>query len=82
MTPQAFSKARDIADRLMTTCAPQELWEELDALSKDEFSALDTIAFECACCNHWFPVAKRHDDGNRYLCDDCKCSKHMTRNHG
>ena len=72
VTPEAFIKARALADKLMATCHPPEYWDDIEALSPLEQLALDGIAFECQICNHWFPVAaKKAEFGGGWLCVDC-----------
>lgn len=67
-TPEAFKKARALADKLMATSAPNEHWEEVDALTRSECLVLDSIAFECQICNHWFSVAERREVGGCWYC--------------
>jgi len=69
--PSDFSIARKLADKLMATCQPSECWDELDDLSRDQCEALDAIAFECQCCNHWFPTAEQHERDGVWYCKDC-----------
>lgn len=72
MTPADFTVARALADKLMTSCQPSEYWDELNDLSNSQCEALDMIAFECTCCNHWFPVSdRREDDSGQWVCKDC-----------
>jgi len=72
VTPEIFRKVRPLADALMASCSPNEHWEELEALTQEECRALDTIAFECAVCNHWFPVVQMHDpSAAQFTCKEC-----------
>ncbi|WP_315740168.1 hypothetical protein [Bradyrhizobium sp. SZCCHNR1093] len=66
-----FRVARSLADKLLATCQPAELWDNLDALSREQCHALDTIAFECATCNHWFAVIERREVEGRWECREC-----------
>jgi hypothetical protein len=71
MTPADLQVARALADKLMTTCEPNRFWDELDALTRDQYAVLDTIAFECSTCNHWFSIADQHERHSRFYCKDC-----------
>jgi hypothetical protein len=72
MKAKHFSKIRTLADKLMATCQPNEYWEEVDELSKDECVTLDAIVFECQGCNHWFSASERHEGSNaQWYCKDC-----------
>jgi hypothetical protein len=71
-TPAAFVKARTLANKLMATCQPSEFWDDLNELTKDENAALDSIAFECQGCNHWFSALERHEGPNaQWFCKEC-----------
>jgi hypothetical protein len=71
-TPADFSKARILADKLMASGLPAEYSDEVDELSRAECAALDSIAFECQVCNHWFPQSQNATkDSARWLCTDC-----------
>lgn len=71
--PAAWSRARSLADRLMADCGGDAcaLWDELGEFTQEECAALDLIAFECQCCNHWFPVKDRLEVDGQYYCKDC-----------
>jgi hypothetical protein len=71
MHPEAFKRARALADKLMASGNPVEHEDELDCLTREEYCALDSIAFECTCCNLWFPAEQRHEVGSRWYCGDC-----------
>ena len=72
MSPETFKKARALADKLTSSCAPNEHWEELEELTREECRALDTIAFECHVCGHWFPNSEKFDeDAAQWTCVDC-----------
>jgi len=71
MKPFDLSVARALANKLMATCQPSEYWDDLEDLSRDQCEALDTIAFECQGCNHWFSVVERHERSGQWYCVDC-----------
>ena len=71
MKPEHFTKARKLADKLISTCQPNEFWDDVNELSKDECLALDSIAFECQVCNHWFSVLERQEVGGQWVCSEC-----------
>jgi len=71
VTPEMFVAMRALADKLMTTCEPQQYNDELAELTQDQGRVLDSMALECAVCNHWFLPATMQDDGHRYVCEDC-----------
>lgn len=70
--PEDFKVARSLAERLMATGEPNTLWDELDNLSPAQCMVLDSIAFECATCNHWFPAAANATpDAAIWYCKEC-----------
>jgi hypothetical protein len=71
LDPSAFARMRVLADKLTSSCGPNEYWEEVDNLPHSDAVVLDKIALECQCCNLWFPVKEIKDVGGRYLCKDC-----------
>jgi len=73
ITPSDFTVARVLADRLMASCEPNQHWDELDELTPAQCVALDSIAFECQTCNHWFPAAaKGREERGGWLCRECE----------
>jgi hypothetical protein len=72
MSPEDFRVARSLADRLMASGEPSTLWDELADLSREQCTALDSIAFECATCNLWFPAAQNATpEGAQWYCKEC-----------
>lgn len=69
--PDDLRKARALADELMASSEPNKYWEQLDELTSAECKALDSIAFECTTCNHWFPVTEQYEREGQLVCRDC-----------
>lgn len=66
-----WRRARVVADKLLSSNSPNDHWEEVDALSRNECLALDAIAFECQTCNLWFSVQARSERDGQFYCADC-----------
>jgi len=67
-----YSKALNLAERLVSSGEPNLLWDEISDLSRAEAKALDHIAFKCAVCSLWFRQADNATPGAaQWQCREC-----------
>lgn len=72
VTPKRYAEIRVLANKLMASCdGGRDEQEEVEALTLEECKILDTMALECAVCNHWLDVKEFTDTGGEWVCNDC-----------
>lgn len=70
--PDDLRIARTLANKLMASCNPSEYWDDLEDLTPEQHLALDSIAFECHVCNHWFAQADNATPNvSQWACKEC-----------
>lgn len=59
----------ELADRLISF---DDQKHEVSDLSEEECKELDSVAFECCSCNHWFHQRDNATpDGDQWECKEC-----------
>jgi hypothetical protein len=67
------ARAHAAADELVGTC--KSLHEVCPGGEQDDLTfceTLDSLVYECVCCNWWFEAGDgQHDKQGGWACDDC-----------